>query len=303
MTYQPHIKARPIIPQQVTPIDEKKKRVGEVLRHVDQLIKSNDFQKALIEINSAKEIDAQNIYIIALEERITNLLAEKKKQKEETELKAQIQKKEEIELKQNPSKIQTQPSVPTPRLNSQEIASICIKKAIENPQKPPVPTSFVEPKVTNPQTKYRPKIVMIDDDDMLRSVLCSIIESGGFEAISLSTSDEAYTLLRKFTPDAVLCDINLETSTMGGFTFFEKIQELKHLRQIPFIFLSGLNDDVLVRAGKEMGADDYLTKPIREENLLSTIRGKIKRFARLKQDQPANSQITNSTREFRGIPV
>jgi DNA-binding response OmpR family regulator len=126
---------------------------------------------------------------------------------------------------------------------------------------------------------------MIDDDSSLLSVLSMSIESGGFEVIPLTTSDEAYVLLKKFTPDIILCDVNLETSTMGGFTFFEKVQEIEHLKQVPFIFLTGLSDDVLIRTGKEMGVDDYLTKPIKE-NLLAALRGKLKRFEQLKRTQP-----------------
>ena len=89
--------------------------------------------------------------------------------------------------------------------------------------------------------------------------------------------------MKKFTPDIILCDINLETSTMGGFTFFEKVQEIDHLKKVPFIFLSGLNDDVIIRTGKEMGADDYLTKPIKGQNLLAALRGKLKRFEQLRE--------------------
>ncbi|MEX0736340.1 MAG: response regulator, partial [Bacteroidota bacterium] len=78
-------------------------------------------------------------------------------------------------------------------------------------------------------------------------------------------------------------DINLETSTMGGFTFYEKVRELDHLHDVPFIFLSGLTDEVLIRAGKELGVDDYITKPFSDETLIATIKGKLKRFKHLKQ--------------------
>jgi DNA-binding response OmpR family regulator len=107
------------------------------------------------------------------------------------------------------------------------------------------------------------------------------LEDSGFEVTSLSTSDEAYALLRKFIPDLILCDINLETSTMGGFTFYEKVQELKNVQNIPFVFLTGLTDEALVRTGKELGVDDYLMKPISEQTLVSTLRGKLKRFRQL----------------------
>jgi DNA-binding response OmpR family regulator len=114
-------------------------------------------------------------------------------------------------------------------------------------------------------------------------LLAATLEDFGFDVTALPTSDEAYALLRKFTPDLILCDINLETSTMGGFTFYEKAQELKNIQSIPFIFLTGLTDEALVRTGKELGVDDYLMKPISEQNLVSTLRGKLKRFRQIKK--------------------
>jgi DNA-binding response OmpR family regulator len=89
--------------------------------------------------------------------------------------------------------------------------------------------------------------------------------------------------VKENVPDMIISDINLETSTMGGFTFYEKIRELEYLHNVPFIFLSGLTDEVLIRTGKELGVDDYLTKPFSDETLLATIKGKLKRFRKLSQ--------------------
>lgn len=128
----------------------------------------------------------------------------------------------------------------------------------------------------------RDTILVIDDDDTMLSLIAQMLTFNGFQVTALTTSDEAYTLLKKWKPGLILCDVNLETSTMGGFSFYEKIRELDHLRDVPFVFLTGLSDEVIVRTGKELGADDYLTKPISEQNLVSTIKGKIKRFNNLK---------------------
>jgi DNA-binding response OmpR family regulator len=133
------------------------------------------------------------------------------------------------------------------------------------------------------QFKHRDKVLVIDDDSRLLELLASSLEENGFEVTALPTSDEAYSLLRKFIPDLILCDINLETSTMGGFTFYEKVQEIKNVQHVPFIFLTGLTDEALVRTGKELGVDDYLMKPISEQTLVSTLRGKLKRFRQLKK--------------------
>jgi DNA-binding response OmpR family regulator len=103
-----------------------------------------------------------------------------------------------------------------------------------------------------------------------------------YNVADFSTSDDAYKYFMKEGVDLILCDISLETSTMNGFLFYEKIRELRHLQQVPFVFMTGLNDAVLMRAGKEIGVDDFLVKPIHRENLLATIRGKIKRYEQLK---------------------
>jgi CheY-like chemotaxis protein len=132
------------------------------------------------------------------------------------------------------------------------------------------------------QPKQRDKILVIDDDDEFLNVLASSMTEDGFDVIALATSDEAYMLLQKYIPDLILCDINLKTSTMNGFVLYEKVQANKHLQNIPFVFLTGLMDEKLAWTGKELGADDYLLKPISRHTLLSTLHGRIKRFRQLR---------------------
>jgi CheY-like chemotaxis protein len=125
-------------------------------------------------------------------------------------------------------------------------------------------------------------VFVVDDEEKLLQFLSDLLTEEGFDVKAFSTTDEAYKSLKETPPDLILSDINLETSTMGGFTFFEKVRELRELHHVPFIFLSGLNDEVLIRAGKELGVDDYLTKPFAEETLVATIRGKIRRSQQLR---------------------
>ena len=131
--------------------------------------------------------------------------------------------------------------------------------------------------------KNRPTLLVVDDDERLLKVVSKTLNEAGFITTPVTTSDEAYTYLKDSSPDLILCDVNLETSTMGGFAFYEKVREFERLRDTPFIFLSGLTDEALVRTGKELGVDDYLSKPISEETLVATIRGKLRRYHELKQ--------------------
>lgn len=126
-------------------------------------------------------------------------------------------------------------------------------------------------------------LIIIDDDIKFLDVVTETLRDANYNVQSFSTSDDAFKHLKENTPNLIISDINLETSTMGGFSFYEKVRELEHLHNVPFIFLSGLTDEVLVRAGKELGVDDYLTKPFSDETLLATIRGKLKRFRKLSQ--------------------
>jgi len=350
------------LPSELTPRDDAKKIISEVLKRVDQLIRKGDLDKAQGEISKAKELDPRNVYALALEERVSSL----KKNAEHIEIEQskncvpQPAVLEDIPKTENI--VQIKPSVPDPPSVSayvqqeyildrsveletyqKTMAEAWIDGALsenENRQLHELRTLLeitdaenerIEKKVKyecyrnellrqlseNPsnlsnskslanlqkkfnisdedhehvkallmntmQFKHRDKVLVIDDDSRLLELLASSLEENGFDVTALPTSDEAYSLLRKFIPDLILCDINLETSTMGGFTFYEKVQEIKNVQHVPFIFLSGLTDEALVRTGKELGVDDYLMKPISEQTLVSTLRGKLKRFRQLKK--------------------
>jgi CheY-like chemotaxis protein len=132
--------------------------------------------------------------------------------------------------------------------------------------------------------KNKPMLYVIDDDESTLDMVVRVLEAGGFTVQAFNTSDEALTGLKKDMPDLIVSDINLETSTIGGFSFYEKVRQLHHLTHVPFIFLSGMIDEGMIRYGKGLGADDYLTKPFSGEMLLDTIKGKLKRYKQLKSN-------------------
>ncbi|RPI07142.1 MAG: response regulator [Ignavibacteriae bacterium] len=130
----------------------------------------------------------------------------------------------------------------------------------------------------------KPTLYVIDDDENTLGMIVRVLEGGGFAVHAFNTSDEALIMLQHDMPDLIVSDINLETSTVGGFSFYEKVRQLHHLSHVPFIFLSGMIDEGMVRYGKGLGADDYLTKPFSGEMLLDTIKGKLKRYKQLKSN-------------------
>jgi CheY-like chemotaxis protein len=126
-------------------------------------------------------------------------------------------------------------------------------------------------------------IYVVDDEDEFLSILVHVLENADYRVKAFSTSDDALIALQTESPSLIISDISLETSSSGGFAFYEKIRQMDHLLDVPFIFLSGMSDEGMIRYGKGLGADDYLTKPISNDTLLDTIKGKLKRFKSLKR--------------------
>jgi CheY-like chemotaxis protein len=130
----------------------------------------------------------------------------------------------------------------------------------------------------------KPMLYVIDDDENTLGMIVRVLEGGGFTVQAYNTSDEALTGLKNDMPSLIISDINLETSTIGGFSFYEKVRQLHHLSLVPFIFLSGMTDEGMVRYGKGLGADDYLTKPFSGDMLVDTVKGKLKRYKQMKHN-------------------
>jgi CheY-like chemotaxis protein len=135
--------------------------------------------------------------------------------------------------------------------------------------------------------KSRGTVLLLDDDHAFLSLLKDVLSEGGFNCATVNSGEEGLILLEGFTPDIVICDIDFVKPNMNGFTFYEKFRAIDRFIDVPFVFMSGLDQDIVVRAGKQMGADDYLTKPFDAEMLIATIEGKLKRSREMKRTSRA----------------
>lgn len=126
-------------------------------------------------------------------------------------------------------------------------------------------------------------VLVLDDDEAFLSVMKNILSEGGYYCFTAVSGEDALQILETMTPDLVLCDINFSKPHMSGFAFYERFRSIDRFLTTPFIFLSALDQDVLIRTGKKLGADDYLTKPIDTEMLLATIEGKLRRSRELRR--------------------
>lgn len=284
---------------ELTPRDDNRKRVSEILKRVDQLIKLQEYEQAQRETERAKEIDPRNVYIDAYQERLAALIEQAKREREAAEArrraeeeqrkreeeerrkreeqrrKEEIQRKlqQEEERRRQEEELRKKKEEEEARRREEEERKLREEQELKKPE--PIIRTAKSGKISG-------RVVLIDDDEKLLHLVKETIEDAGFEVLAFTTSDDAYKVLKTETPDLILSDINLETSTMGGFSFYEKIREMEHLEEVPFVFLSGLSDEVLVRTGKELGIDDYITKPFSDQDLLAVIKGKIKRYRQIK---------------------
>jgi CheY-like chemotaxis protein len=143
----------------------------------------------------------------------------------------------------------------------------------------------IEPKVFQLLQSLQAKgsVLVLDDEDAFLAIVKGLLVDGGYYCFTSTTGEEGLRLLETMTPDIVICDINFAKPHMSGFAFYERFRSIDRFLTTPFIFLSGLDQDVLVRTGKKLGADDYLFKPVDAEMLLATVEGKLRRSRELKR--------------------
>ncbi len=131
--------------------------------------------------------------------------------------------------------------------------------------------------------KVKGTVLLLDDDNAFLANIKDVLSESGFTCVAMNSGEDGLKVLESFTPDIVICDIDFGKPKMNGFTFFEKFRAIDRLIDVPFVFMSGLDQDIVVRAGKQMGVDDYLTKPFDAEMLIATIEGKLKRSREIKR--------------------
>lgn len=114
-----------------------------------------------------------------------------------------------------------------------------------------------------------PRILLIENEETLREVIIEFLEAEGFEAIHAENGKDGVKLARSLHPDLILCDILMPH--VDGYAVLAALQQQDVTAAIPFIFLTAKAGEAAVQQGLELGADDYLEKPVRLASLLKTI--------------------------------
>jgi DNA-binding NarL/FixJ family response regulator len=125
----------------------------------------------------------------------------------------------------------------------------------------------------------RRKVLCIDDDRAVTSLVADELTQRGFEAIVAYDGHEGFVAILKLVPDLVLCDVSMPI--MSGFEVLERLNALApRLGHIPFVFLTALADRESELRARRLGADDYVTKPIDFDMLDMIINARLAGVAR-----------------------
>jgi DNA-binding response OmpR family regulator len=119
------------------------------------------------------------------------------------------------------------------------------------------------------------RLLIIEDSVDIRENTAELLELSGFTVETASDGLEGVRLARTWHPDLVICDIMMPN--LDGFGVLQVFSSQPELASIPFIFLTAKTDRADMRKGMEMGADDYLTKPFQEVELLRAIEARLKK--------------------------
>jgi len=116
------------------------------------------------------------------------------------------------------------------------------------------------------------RILVVDDNPQILAVVREILNHHGFEVITAVSGEDAISML-DLKLDMVICDVMMPD--MDGYDFYSELQKNSTWCNIPFLFLTALDRPEQIRRGKELGCDDYLTKPFEPADLLCAVKGKI----------------------------
>ena len=119
------------------------------------------------------------------------------------------------------------------------------------------------------------KILVIDDESRMRKLVVEALAGEGYLTVEAQNGREGVALAGRESPDLIVCDITMPE--MNGHRVLQTLRDQPATAQIPFIFLTGWSEREDVRAGMNLGADDYLVKPVDPTELLAAVRSRLRR--------------------------
>jgi two-component system, OmpR family, alkaline phosphatase synthesis response regulator PhoP len=124
----------------------------------------------------------------------------------------------------------------------------------------------------------RKKILVVDDDIQLCQLVCDILEEHGYTAVSANNTEQGFRKLAESRPDLLILDVWMPT--IGGFEFCRQVRQNPDFKGLPVMMLTVQDKEMDKVMGLEMGADDYVTKPFSQKELLARVKALLRRYER-----------------------
>jgi DNA-binding response OmpR family regulator/CRP-like cAMP-binding protein len=119
-------------------------------------------------------------------------------------------------------------------------------------------------------------LLIIDDNDEIRENIAEILTLAGYRVITAENGKRGVEIAIKVKPDLVICDIMMPE--LDGYGVLHLLKKNPETENIPLIFLTAKTERADLRKGMEMGADDYITKPFDDIELLNAIEIRLKKY-------------------------
>jgi DNA-binding response OmpR family regulator len=123
-------------------------------------------------------------------------------------------------------------------------------------------------------TSPRPRILVVEDDEQVRTLLRNRFEQEGFIVGEAVSGAETHAMLRSEPHDLVTLDLGL-----NGEDGLALARQIRAERNIPIIMISGKDEEIDRVVGLEVGADDYITKPFSPREVVARVRAVLRRYA------------------------
>lgn len=135
------------------------------------------------------------------------------------------------------------------------------------------------------------QILLIEDNDEVRENTAEILELANYNVLQAANGKIGVELANTHKPDLIICDVMMPV--LDGYGVIHLLSKNQETASIPFIFLTAKSERNDFRKGMDMGADDYITKPFDDVELLRAVEGRIKKNEILKAEFSKNIEGIN----------
>ena len=119
------------------------------------------------------------------------------------------------------------------------------------------------------------KILLVDDEAGFAELLRDLLSMDGYEVVLAYDGQEGLEKLESFTPDAIISDVVMPR--LSGFEMFKKVKSIPKAASIPFLFITGFQDDRVLEEARKIGVFGILKKPVDIEQIERRLGELIKR--------------------------